>query len=510
MAPRLNCLTGCFGWQPAKLSRCSELATRAWMWAIHLILIIPTAMAAFIARNNYLLVEKHLELQQYPYHPKMRLGFYMTYIGCAVLFPWVFLATLLLKKWYGTWTLPYGIINSGLAITIAIGISMQTQFLPASSSGCKDGKAMNWQVVDGYDSMFTLAAKLDRNDANKAEAICKNMVAGWTVGGTVVFFQSVLAYVSVFFDEREFSLLNPMRPLIWLVILFVGPLLFVHDVIFPRIRLWLSYTKKGVAELRSTRDFQIPPQARFTPQYQSFEAPKTKLTNVLAIEHVLLNVTDYLHHDDVVHLSMTCRAVREVVYPSEDLDYRVPKLTRHCCSISEASKCLYCNNKICGSCQRNPLWPGLSGRRHVTDCKPYCEPCYYKSFARHPRGYKKPCKCYSIDRSNEFQDVCRSCMSTDVDTLQAARHRRYQQEARDIAYDENSKCGDCKKVLKDGMRWWKCGKCSGECRDKIHPGFVKTKKVRDPEKGDVGNGGIDEDVSWWRKWRNVLLPERRQ
>lgn len=153
------------------------------------------------------------------------------------------------------------------------------------------------------------------------------------------FFQFLLAYISVFFDEREFSLLNPMRPIVWLLVIFIGPALFVHDVIFPRIRLWLSYTKKGLAELRSTKDLQIPPHTQFKPQYQSFEAPKSKLTDVLAIEHVLLNVVDYLHFEDVVNLSLTCRAVREVVYPPQDLDYRVPKLTRRC----EYCQTLHCS-----------------------------------------------------------------------------------------------------------------------------------------------------------------------
>ncbi|KAF2446338.1 hypothetical protein P171DRAFT_430502 [Karstenula rhodostoma CBS 690.94] len=509
MAPRLRFLTGCFGWQPTELSRCNEVATRAWMWTIHLILVIPTAMAAFTARSNYLLVKRYPQLSQHPYNPKMGLSFLMTYIGCVILFPWVFLATLLLKKWYGSWTLLYGIANLALAITITMGVSMQAQFLPASLNGCKGGKAMNWQVVDGYPSMFTLAADLDRNNVDKAEAICKNMVAGWTVATAVVFFQFLLAYISVFFDEREFSLLNPIRPFVWLLFIIIAPFLLVRDGVLPRIRLWLSYTRKGVAELRSTKDLQVPPQTQFIPQYQSFEAPKSKLTDVLAIEHVLLNMVDYLHFEDVVNLSLTCRAVREVVYPPRDLDYRVPKLTRHCCSIAEESKCLYCNNKICGSCQRNPLWPGLSGRRHVTGCKPYCESCYYKSFARHPRGYKKTCKCYITDRSNEFQDVCRSCMDKHVDTLQAERHKRYHQEVRDIAYKENSKCGSCKMVLKDGMRWWKCGKCGGECRDEIHPAFVKRKKEKDFEKGDVGNRETDEDGSWWRRWRNVLVPRRQ-
>lgn len=92
----------------------------------------------------------------------------------------------MLRKWYGTWTLLYGVINLALAITITTGITMQAQYLPASSDGCKNGKAVYWQVVDGYDSFFTLAAKLNKNDAGKAEAICKNMVAGWTVACAAV------------------------------------------------------------------------------------------------------------------------------------------------------------------------------------------------------------------------------------------------------------------------------------------------------------------------------------
>jgi hypothetical protein len=96
-------------------------------------------------------------------------------------------------------------------------------------------------------------------------------------------------------------------------------------------------------------------------------------------------------------------------------------------------------------------------------------------------------------------------MQKGADNLQATRHKRYQQEARDIAYKEDSKCESCKNVLKDGMRWWKCGKCGGECRVNIHPGFVKRKKAKakDVEKGE-GEGEAEVDVSWWRKCRNAL------
>jgi hypothetical protein len=76
-----------------------------------------------------------------------------------------------------------------------MGISMQAQFLPASSNGCKGGKAVNWQIVPEHPSFFTLAARLDRGDENKAEAICKDMVSGWTVAATTAY----VYYLTVFF-----------------------------------------------------------------------------------------------------------------------------------------------------------------------------------------------------------------------------------------------------------------------------------------------------------------------
>lgn len=121
-----------------------------------------------------------------------------------------------------------------------------------------------------------------------------------------------------------------MRPLVWILVILFGPAVLIHDAFLPRFRLWLSYTKKGIADLRSTKDLQIPLQTSFKPQYRKFAVPDSKFTDVLAIEHILLGVVDYLHFEDVVNLSLVCRAVREVVYPPNDLSFRVPKLNKHC------------------------------------------------------------------------------------------------------------------------------------------------------------------------------------
>lgn len=102
-----------------------------------------------------------------------------------MIFPWVFLSTLLLRGWYRSWTLLYGVINLSLAITVAIGISMEAQFLPATSDGCKWGRSVDWQAVPGHPSFFTLVAALDRNDESESEAVCKGLVGGWTIAAIV-------------------------------------------------------------------------------------------------------------------------------------------------------------------------------------------------------------------------------------------------------------------------------------------------------------------------------------
>ena len=148
------------------------------------------------------------------------------------------------------------------------------------------------------------------------------------------FFQCILAYVTVFFDERERSLLNPLRPLAYILGLALMPIVliwhFLFNLLFPQIRLGLSYIRKTLNQLRSEKEIDVPPQTKFKAQWKGYHVPKTKLMVILNIEHVLLNVVDYMHHEDVVNLSLTCKAIRVAVYPPNDLEFRVPKLEKHC------------------------------------------------------------------------------------------------------------------------------------------------------------------------------------
>lgn len=127
--------------------------------------------------------------------------------------------------------------------------------------------------------------------------------------------------------------------------------------------------------------------------------------DILIIEHILLNIVDHMHYQDVINLGMACKAVRSVVYPPMDLEYRIPKLIDRSCGPWPKRNCLYCNKKICDVshrpfrsiqnyskerhiliqaqlCKVCQLWPGLPGLRHVSKCIPYCEGCYFRSFSR--------------------------------------------------------------------------------------------------------------------------------
>lgn len=115
--------------------------------------------------------------------------------------------------------------------------------------------------------------------------------------------------------------------------IFSSPFIFLYDLffkkIFPRTRLWLSYSRKRVARLRTDEDIELQEIVVFKPQSADYDVPNTKLIQVLNIEHLLLTVVEYMHNGDVVNLGLTCRAVREAVYPSNDLGYRVPKLLKY-------------------------------------------------------------------------------------------------------------------------------------------------------------------------------------
>ncbi|KAF2659022.1 hypothetical protein K491DRAFT_775905 [Lophiostoma macrostomum CBS 122681] len=472
----MNPLMGCFGWRPMRMPRGNENNTKIWISLLKFPFMVLAAIAAFSARHRYMVIASHPEsFPSTPFYTRVELAQRLAYIMLVTIFPWSLISAVLVHCLQGVWILTVGIIDLGLAVTLATSLGMQGDYLPGRMSRCAN--AGDWKI-DNQPGLFSRLAPLggyvDANDA------CVNFVYAWELAGATLFFQFLITYVGVFFDEREGSILNPFRPLSYLILGTIGPPIWFTNHMIPRIRFAYWYAVKATRRLRS-KELAFEVAVPYKPRY-GYQVHNPKLMEVLNIEHVLLEIVENSHYEDIINFSLASRAVREAVFPGEDLEMRVPKLKKHCCEEDTKTDCFYCNKKICDECSTVNFWPGLPARRHV-QCVPWCSRCYYLRDSRRSRDYHKPCVCRKFDRSSENQSLCRTCATRDVVELQTARHKRYEKE----------------KELKHGARFWMCAHegCLGECRDAIHPGFVPRRKEVDLESaGEKTEAGEGSNPSW--------------
>lgn len=151
--------------------------------------------------------------------------------------------------------------------------------------------------------------------------------------------------MEIFFDGRERSILNPWRLFFNILIVISGPPIYIYSKSIPRIRLWWRYVLKLMNPVNMKR-LGLPQPSPYVPRY-NYTISNLKLQEVLTIEHVLLNIVNHSHYEDIINLSLTCRAVREAVFPGRDLKHRIPKLRHHCCNKESKKTCMYCNKNIC-------------------------------------------------------------------------------------------------------------------------------------------------------------------
>src|SRR3954453_19138318 len=93
------------------------------------------------------------------------------------LFPWLFISTLLIYKIRGAWFLLLAVIDLALATTVAVGVGLQANYLPATESGCSGSRAATWQVLDNNKSFFVLAQEIS-NRKSPSDS-CKDFVSDW-------------------------------------------------------------------------------------------------------------------------------------------------------------------------------------------------------------------------------------------------------------------------------------------------------------------------------------------
>lgn len=456
--------------------------------------VITAAVLAFAAKNTLHLVKSHPELQAPPYDKHVLLSQSLVYVGGMTTFVWMFVGFILILIWKGPIIFIYGLLDLGLGLVLSIGAGLQGNYLPATHATCKH--AETWQVQDNHPSFFHLAATFGKGQ--DAKASCNQFVTVWILAVIVIVFQMITAYIGIFCDTREQSILNPYRPFAWFVIVIFGVPYWIASYSSPRIRFGYRFVKKVIRRIRGMEKLEFEEAPKYTPNYSNMRISAPNLQRILNIEHLLLPIAAGLHYDDLLNLSLTSKAIRESVFPDGDMIYRVQKLKAYTCNEDSRFKCLYCNKQVCSDCTVVRNLPSLPGAHHMTFCEAYCSKCYFKTIfpSVSRRGADKlGCRCLLANVSIQDQRMCHACNLKDWQELQAERSKRYVQQLRDRATGADLpegttlECAKCRGALKGGARWWMCSKCKGECVSKIHPAW--TEKVKRRVKGKE-----KEEKSW--------------
>jgi hypothetical protein len=159
-------------------------------------------------------------------------------------------------------------------------------------------------------------------------------------------FHAFIIYLGIFSDDRPASILNPYRPPITLLVAIIAPICWLREQSY-RFRYVWRYMLRVARRFRIHREINIDTPLQYLPSDKRITIQNPKLHNILCVEHVLKEVVYWLHYEDVINLSMASKSVREAVFPSGDLIFRIPKLRRWTCDPDTKSVCLYCNKGIC-------------------------------------------------------------------------------------------------------------------------------------------------------------------
>jgi hypothetical protein len=239
-------------------------------------------------------------------------------------------------------------------------------------------------------------------------------------------------------------------------------------------------------------------------RYQGGNGPHTPnpLSDFLGIYDTLVLVTEHLHYIDVIHLSQVSKSVRESVLPSYDLVRRLNVFKLYTCQLDQMTTCWTCSNQICHDCQQLPELPQTTVLHHLSECQPYCKPCYKTHVLRpssdrarlaNPNCHcapvpKRPRNLYSwFMNGNGYytraqaklakvaRPVCRECNKLTSEELLALKEKQAKMQLKlglKSSGEQWTTCArqDCGRALGTGPRYWVCTKydCRKECSSTLH------------------------------------------
>ncbi|KAL2022441.1 hypothetical protein VTK56DRAFT_5270 [Thermocarpiscus australiensis] len=410
-----------------------------------------------------------------------------------------------------------GLVDSMIATALAISAAKQAEFLPTTYHACVG--ATDWRNGTEGRNYFLTANSTAFADYGGPGDLCHEMVYTWALTVAVVALYGLTGIINIALglataywdheDHRRAYVYRSSPPaynaasanrtgragwyqgfgrfMLWLS----TPALRVLDHPLAACRFGFRYMCKAF-ETRNSREHDG----------KGVRHKKKPLAGKHAESHVdsgeppglpselLVKISQQrLHLVDLVSASNASKKLRMELFGSEDavVPEQLEDLGEITCQGRTRSSCGICGIQTCAGCQtKRAVAPSLASQ-HLTDCRPYCFKCFYKTYCRWwgPQGQRlarHADTCGLRDRQTDVEMVvgpvraaakietlCRMCASM----TQAERKDKL--EARDaMELDRLARhplaCAKCKEILPGrGPRWWICHQCFTECPSKMHP-----------------------------------------
>ncbi|KAK2772971.1 hypothetical protein FQN52_004805 [Onygenales sp. PD_12] len=485
--------------------------------------IFVLAMYLESAEINWLRVQGHDTLQQPPFNPHTLYATGLAYKWARLIWNIVLWLPTAVAPSILVWLI--GIFDVVLTVYLGIATVLQGQFTPPSSSACQH--ADTWQVHGNATESFFHAVAGFNATRISAEEVCKEFVFQWRLG-----LASLVLYCIVSFCNTFLSLLLSMRSAggvpdaSWLVTSF--EILVASFLLPPRIAVYFlcllfvllpKCTKPPVRFVfrsvsKACQTIYIPiwrrlkllrvwhflsrrhrPRAENEGEEWNKTIPVSGCSALADFLHIdiLTLVSEHLHYQDLVNLSLTSKRLRATVFPNGHGRSGASILRRYACNPATRSQCWVCTMPLCSACHNKRQFSTRqlqrSQKSHET-CKPLCTSCFYKTIATHKlrfgttkfynfcqRDYRKQQGGY-CDRpqngtdENFIRSLCRRCDMLPKNKCLELLRQRELAEMNQMKESAGYTCCVCSGGVSRGLMWWKCTSCGGECQDPmVHPAW---------------------------------------
>ncbi|PGG96810.1 hypothetical protein AJ80_09782, partial [Polytolypa hystricis UAMH7299] len=409
-------------------------------------------------------VSRHEILQQPPFNPNIlraeaivakwgRIAFYWNF---ALWIPTIFCP--------GLGTLVIGAFDLFLTVQMGIAVVLQSGYIPRNGGPCND--ADNWQVTGNMTKSFFYAQGATNATRIPADKICRGYVEEWKYGvaslvlySLVSFFNIGLALLVCWCVNRS-SNRNISRPswrafakglacgLVAIPFLLFVLLKGIAEIIlscFP-IRLqrrfnfglrfvaktfgfpiWFVYARVptpqpiDLQDLKSKFRPKSPPDLETAPPKEASGGSSTALAEFLHID-ILMLVSEHLHHQDMLNLSLTSKQMRQVIYPTGEEEARAKLYKKYTCE-GNGFPCWSCRTPICMSCERIKYFSYAEANVSHTACKPCCSKCLQGRVLR--LSSRKLHECGCDKQRGHFQVADRSYIAYSTVAYQVTERERF-------------------------------------------------------------------------------------